>query len=193
MEKRKDTEEKPLLIIEQLCEMMGERERELADAQEEITLLKERLARFETGELSVDTPRSRVELGSKEVRCSNLKVLLVDDSQLARLSMKELLDDLGILDVTEADCGEAGLKWFKLKHFDVVLLDFEMKGGDGRWVLGQCKKHKPDVPVVMVSGVLNRSMILECLQAGAADFLVKPVMASVLLPRLEKAIGAKLV
>lgn len=180
-------------VIEKLCDLLGDREEELSAARREISQLQEQLAEQVLKQEDTAGVRRTSPDSDRQISSSDLKVLIIDDSKIARIVLIKQLRNLGFNEMTEADSGEEGLKLLKLKPFDLILLDFEMKGGDGKWVLENCRKMKKNIPVVMISGTLEKEIILDCIQAGAADFLVKPVSPNVLLPRLEKVLGAKLV
>jgi response regulator RpfG family c-di-GMP phosphodiesterase len=59
--------------------------------------------------------------------------------------------------------------------FDLVITDICMPGQDGLWLLQQCKKRWPQLPVIMLTGVSEARTAIECLRLGADDYLMKPV------------------
>jgi DNA-binding NarL/FixJ family response regulator len=72
----------------------------------------------------------------------------------------------------------------------VLLLDLELKDGSGLQVLRECRRHYPDLVVIIISGHSAPALIREALAAGAADFLVKPDDMPVLADRVRAALSA---
>ncbi len=105
-----------------------------------------------------------------------LQALVIDDDDLMRMMLKEALTPLG-LKVIEAADGMAGIEQFTANQPDLVMLDLLMPGIDGVEV---CRRLRalPDaqiVPIVMMTGMDDRSSIDHCFAAGATDFIAKPV------------------
>jgi two-component system, chemotaxis family, chemotaxis protein CheY len=102
------------------------------------------------------------------------KVLLVDDSSLARRSTRRVLEDSGYT-VVEAEDGLSALERFAVEKPDVVLLDLVMKGMYGLDVLEKLREMDPSVRVIVVSADIQTSSRELVQAAGAAAFLNKPV------------------
>jgi two-component system chemotaxis response regulator CheY len=101
------------------------------------------------------------------------KVLLVDDSGLARRSTRRVLEEAGYV-VVEAEDGLSALERFALDKPDVVLLDLVMKGMYGLDVLARLREMDPSARVIVVSADVQTSS-REMVQAGgAAGFITKP-------------------
>lgn len=103
-----------------------------------------------------------------------VKVLIVDDVQMARENMKCILEREGI-EVIEADNGEKALQLFKEENPDVVSLDIDMPKVDGIEVLKQIKNIKEDVNIIMVSVMSSQYHHVESFKNGAKYFLSKPI------------------
>jgi two-component system chemotaxis response regulator CheY len=104
---------------------------------------------------------------------ANAKVLLVDDSGLARRSTRRVLEEAGYV-VVEAEDGLSALERFALDKPDVVLLDLVMKGMYGLDVLARLREMDPSARVIVVSADVQTSS-REMVQAGgAAGFITKP-------------------
>lgn len=105
------------------------------------------------------------------------KVLVVDDSALMRKIISDMVNSTGDMEVIST-CrnGEEFLEKLKTIKPDVVTLDIEMPKMDGITALRQLKAEKYDIPVIVLSSGSRQSasVTMECLEAGAFDFLSKP-------------------
>jgi two-component system chemotaxis response regulator CheY len=115
------------------------------------------------------------------------KVLLVDDSGLARRSMRRILEAAGY-SVVEAEDGLSALERYALEHPDVVLLDLVMKGMYGLDVLSKLRELDSAARVIVVSADVQTSSRDLVRDAGAAGFLNKPIEASEIVRMVEEAI-----
>ena len=104
------------------------------------------------------------------------KLLLVDDSGLARRSMRAILEPAGY-EVVEAEDGMTALERYYLEKPDVVILDLVMKGMYGLDVLTKLRELDPTARVIIVSADVQRSSQDLVNAAGASGFLNKPVDA----------------
>ena len=101
------------------------------------------------------------------------KVLLVDDSGLARRSTRRILEGAGYA-VIEAEDGMAAIEQYYVEKPDVVMLDLIMKGMYGLEVLSKLREMDPDARVVVLSADIQSSSRELVQAAGAAGFLTKP-------------------
>jgi two-component system chemotaxis response regulator CheY len=119
------------------------------------------------------------------------KVLLVDDSGLARRSTRRVLEEAGYV-VVEADDGLSALERFAMEKPDLVLLDLVMKGMYGLEVLGKLRELDSSARVIVVSADVQSSSQQMVEAAGASGFVVKPVNREQLLTALRHALeGAR--
>lgn len=102
------------------------------------------------------------------------KILLVDDSALARRGMRAILEPAGF-DVAEAEDGMTGLERYFLDKPDVVILDLVMKGMYGLDVLAKLRELDPAARVIVVSADVQHSSQQLVQDAGAVGFITKPV------------------
>lgn len=116
------------------------------------------------------------------------KVLLVDDSGMARRSTRRTLEGAGY-DVVEAEDGLAALERYAIERPDVVLLDLVMKGMYGLDVLGKLREMDPNVKVVVVSADVQSSSREMVQAAGAAGFLNKPVEPAQIVRLLQNVMA----
>ena len=115
-----------------------------------------------------------------------MRILIVDDSPAMRQVERNMLGDLGYSDVTEAADGSQALKLVASAKFDLILLDWKMPVLSGLETLKQLKAN-PDfksIPVVMVTSESVKTKILEAIQSGAANYIIKPFSDDVLKEKL---------
>jgi two-component system, OmpR family, response regulator len=112
-----------------------------------------------------------------------LKILTIDDDP-AMTALLALLLKRHSLDVYMANTGEEGLKLTREISPDVVILDLMMPGMDGWQVCSQLRSFS-DVPILVLSALDSPGMVASALDAGADDYLVKPVPVGVLVAHLN--------
>ena len=119
-------------------------------------------------------------------------ILAVDDEQGNRELVARSLSRSGHFVITAA-CGEEALRALEQSDVDVVLLDLLMPGMDGREVLHRIKEHPKwrATPVIVISGSQDMDGIIECIEAGADDYLFKPFNAVILQARIKAGIERK--
>ena len=115
---------------------------------------------------------------------NNLKVLYLEDSQQDIELLREMLIADGFeLDMDTTESKKEFETFLKLNKYDVILAGFKLPGFDGfralRWVMEIC----PDIPFIIISGVIGEEKAIELVRLGAADFILKDRMA-----RLPKAL-----
>ena len=103
-----------------------------------------------------------------------MKVLLVDDSGLARRRVRQMLETEGF-EVIEAEDGVVALERYFVDKPDIVLLDLVMRGMYGLDVLTKLRQLDPDARVVVISADVQESSRQMVQDAGARAFLIKPV------------------
>jgi two-component system chemotaxis response regulator CheY len=113
----------------------------------------------------------------------NAKILLVDDSGLARRSTRRVLEGAGYT-VVEAQDGFSALEQYAVERPDVVLLDLVMQGMYGLDVLAKLKEMDPAVKVIVVSADIQTSSRQMVQDAGASGFLTKPATNDQILSTL---------
>ncbi|WP_402371119.1 response regulator [Isoptericola rhizosphaerae] len=104
------------------------------------------------------------------------RVVLVDDQTLVRHGIRSLLEIAGGVEVVaEADDGGSGVSAVVEHDPDVVLLDLRMPGTDGLWALGELRRRRLDVPVLVLTTFDDDELVLAALRAGAQGYLLKDV------------------
>ena len=114
------------------------------------------------------------------------KVLLVDDSSLARRSTRRILEGAGY-EVVEAEDGMAAIERYFVEKPDVVMLDLVMKGMYGLEVLRKLRELDPEARVVILSADIQTSSRDLVQAAGAAGFLSKPADPRQMLDMVARA------
>jgi diguanylate cyclase (GGDEF)-like protein/PAS domain S-box-containing protein len=118
-------------------------------------------------------------------------ILIVDDDQLMRVTFQEVLKEAGFLTTTAPD-GTSAISNFIFARPDMVLLDLSMPGKDG-FVTCQEIRSFPEgkyVPIIIVTGLDDTDMIHRAFEAGATDFIVKPVKPELLVYRVRYSLRA---
>jgi two-component system chemotaxis response regulator CheY len=123
---------------------------------------------------------------------SNLNFLVVDDFSTMRRIIKNLLNDLGYANITEADDGTTALPLLKSGKFDFLITDWNMPGMPG---LDLVKHVRADarlgkMPVLMLTAEAKREQIVEAVQAGVNGYVIKPFTAATLKEKIEKILAA---
>ena len=114
------------------------------------------------------------------------RVLVADDSSTMRKIILRSLQAVGVTEVTEAADGAEAISLFKPGEFDLVLTDWNMPGLTGLEVLQGIRAQDANIPVIMVTTEAEKSRVLQAIQAGVSDYLVKPFTADTLREKLEK-------
>lgn len=115
-----------------------------------------------------------------------IRVLVADDSSTMRKIILRSLQAVGVPSAVEAADGEEAVKIFKPGEFDLVLTDWNMPGKSGLEVIQEIRKIDKDVKIMMVTTEAEKSRVMEAIQAGVSDYLVKPFTADTLREKLEK-------
>lgn len=117
------------------------------------------------------------------------KILVVDDASFMRMMLKDILTKNGHEVIGEAENGSSGYnKYMELKP-DLVTLDITMPEMSGIDCLKKIRESDPSAKVIMCSAMGQQAMVIESIQAGAKDFIVKPFQAERVLEAVKKAVG----
>lgn len=103
------------------------------------------------------------------------KILVVDDSSLARRTLRQALEEMGHV-VEEARDGAEAIERYFLNRHDLVILDMVMEGMYGLEVLMKFRQMNPDIRVIVVTADIQSSTRAEVRAAGAAAMINKPVV-----------------
>ncbi len=117
-----------------------------------------------------------------------MKILVVDDAAFMRMMIKDILVKNGYDVVGEASNGAEAVVRFRELEPDLVTMDITMPEMDGITALKEIKKTHPHARIIMCSAMGQQAMVLEAIQAGARDFVVKPFQADRVLDAVKKAL-----
>jgi DNA-binding NtrC family response regulator len=120
-------------------------------------------------------------------KATGRKVLVVDDEPVVANSVRRTLSRRGYV-VEEAFSGNEALNRILNEMYDLVLLDMRMPDSNGLELLPTIKKHRPALPVVMVTGYASIDTAVEAIQRGAADYVAKPFTPDELCAAANRAI-----
>ena len=120
-----------------------------------------------------------------------MKVLLVDDFSTMRRIIKNLLKEVGFADIDEAENGSAAFDKLKAGNFDFVISDWNMPVMTGIELLRAVRADEglKEMPFLMVTAEAKQENIVEALQAGVSNYIVKPFTSNTLQEKLEKIFG----
>ncbi len=116
-------------------------------------------------------------------------ILVVDDAAFMRMMGKDILTKGGYNVVGEAENGKVAVEKYKELKPDLVTLDITMPEMDGLEALKAIKAEDANATVIMCSAMGQQAMVIESIQSGAKDFIVKPFQADRVLEAVKKAIG----
>ncbi|MDN5365300.1 MAG: two-component system, chemotaxis family, chemotaxis protein CheY [Thermacetogenium sp.] len=116
------------------------------------------------------------------------RILIVDDAAFMRMMLKDILTKNGYVVVGEAENGIAAINKYKELRPDLVTMDITMPEMDGITALREIRKFDADAKVIMCSAMGQQAMVIDSIQAGAKDFIVKPFQPERVLEAVAKAI-----
>ena len=116
-------------------------------------------------------------------------ILLVDDAAIMRLLLKDILTKNGYEVVAEAENGLKAVEKFKELHPDLVIMDITMPVMNGIQATKGIKEADANALIIMCSAMGQQSMVIESIQAGARDFIVKPFNTDRVVEAVQKVIG----
>lgn len=116
------------------------------------------------------------------------KILVVDDEEVTRLSLAEILSLEGY-QVSSARSGEEALQKLEEEDFDLILADLVMKEVDGLQVMGAVKKRSPETVVIMLTAYGTLESAMRAMRQGAYDYLIKPCGAQEIVASVESGLA----
>ncbi|MCM3715139.1 response regulator [Halalkalibacter oceani] len=116
-------------------------------------------------------------------------ILIVDDAAFMRMMIKDILSKNGFEVVGEAANGAEAVEKYKELNPDLVTMDITMPEMDGIQALKEIKQIDGGAKVIMCSAMGQQSMVIDAIQSGAKDFIVKPFQADRVLEAIKKVLG----
>lgn len=108
-----------------------------------------------------------------------LSLLVVEDEEDISLMLQDRLMFLGFY-VTAAGNGAEGMAILERMAVDGILMDIQMPVMDGLTMIKQVKERYPNIPVIAMSAELNKNKLIQAIELGANDYLLKPIDADLL-------------
>lgn len=116
-------------------------------------------------------------------------ILICDDAAFMRMMIKDILIKNGYNIAGEAENGAKAVEKYNELKPDLVLMDITMPEMDGIQALKKIKETDPNASVIMCSAMGQQAMVIESIQSGAKDFIVKPFQADRVLEAVQKVVG----
>lgn len=116
------------------------------------------------------------------------KVLIVDDAAFMRMMIRDILERHGYEVVGEAENGEQAVEMYKKLRPDLVTMDITMPEMDGITAVKEIMKFDPKAKIIMSSAMGQQAMVIDAIQAGARDFIVKPFQPERVLEAVTKVL-----
>ncbi|MCI6630264.1 MAG: response regulator [Lachnospiraceae bacterium] len=116
-------------------------------------------------------------------------ILICDDAAFMRMMIKDILTKNGYNVAGEAENGQKAVEKYAELKPDLVLMDITMPEMDGIQALKKIKASDPSATIIMCSAMGQQAMVIESIQAGAKDFIVKPFQADRVLEAVKKVVG----
>ncbi len=117
-----------------------------------------------------------------------IRVLIADDARFMREMIREIIEPDGFEVVGEAADGDQVVEEYRRLEPDLVTMDVVMPKRTGIEAVKEIRTFAPDARIVMVSALGQEAMVMEALQAGALDYVVKPFKAEGVRSTLRKAL-----
>jgi two-component system chemotaxis response regulator CheY len=121
----------------------------------------------------------------------SMKVLIVDDFATMRRIMKNILKQIGFTNIIEADDGTTALEELKKTSVDLIISDWNMPKMSGLELLKTVRQTDglKDLPFLMVTAEAQKQNVIDAVQAGVSNYVVKPFTAEAISDKLNKIFG----
>ncbi|GGB30377.1 response regulator [Virgibacillus dakarensis] len=115
-------------------------------------------------------------------------ILIVDDAAFMRMMIKDILTKNGFTIAGEAQDGAQAVEKYQELTPDLVTMDITMPEMDGITALKEIRQINPNAKIIMCSAMGQQAMVIDAIQAGAKDFIVKPFQADRVIEAIQKAL-----
>lgn len=117
------------------------------------------------------------------------RILIVDDAAFMRMMIKNIVTKNGYEVVGEAENGQAAVELYKQHKPDLVTMDITMPEMNGIEGVKAIRSIDPNANIIMCSAMGQQAMVMEAIQAGAKDFIVKPFQQDRILQAIERVLA----
>jgi len=114
-------------------------------------------------------------------------ILIVDDASFMRMMIKDILTKNGFEIAGEAENGLVAVEKYKELKPELVIMDITMPEMDGIQAVKEIRSIDPNAKIIMCSAMGQQAMVIEAIQAGARDFIVKPFQKERVIESVKKA------
>ena len=118
-----------------------------------------------------------------------VNILIVDDLAFIKMVLRDILEKAGFRVVGEASNGEEAIRLYEERRPDVVLMDITMPGMDGLTALKKIRARDPEARIIICSALGQQRLIVQAIQLGAKDFIVKPAQPQRVISALKKVLN----
>ncbi|MEK4513344.1 response regulator [Paenibacillus anaericanus] len=118
------------------------------------------------------------------------KILIVDDAAFMRMMLRDILEKGGHTIVGEAENGKVAIEKHKSLSPDVTTMDITMPVMEGIEAVKHIKAADPKAKIIMCSAMGQQNMVIQAIQAGAQEFVIKPFHSERILISINKVLGA---
>ncbi len=116
-------------------------------------------------------------------------ILIVDDAAFMRMMIKDILTKNGYNVSGESENGVEAIKRYEELKPDLVIMDITMPEMDGIEAVRRIKANDPAARIIMCSAMGQQAMVIDAIQAGARDFIVKPFQPERVVEAVKKALN----
>jgi two-component system chemotaxis response regulator CheY len=124
-----------------------------------------------------------------EIKMAGKNILIVDDAAFMRMMIKDILSKNGYIVIGEAENGAKAVEKYNELKPDLVIMDITMPEMDGIEAVKAIKGIDSKANIIMCSAMGQQAMVIESIQAGAKDFIVKPFQAERVIEAVSKVTG----
>ncbi|PMC38549.1 two-component system response regulator [Bacillus sp. UMB0899] len=117
------------------------------------------------------------------------RILIVDDAKFMRMTLSNILKKANHEIVGEAENGLQAVELFLKEQPDLVTLDITMPEKNGIEALKEIKQQYSNAKIIMCSAMGQQKMVVEAIEAGAKDFIVKPFDENRVLEAIDRVLG----
>ncbi len=119
------------------------------------------------------------------------RIFVVDDAAFMRIMLKDILTENGYQIVGEAENGRDAVEKYKELRPDLTTMDITMPEMDGVNAVKEIRKFDAEANIVMCSAMGQQAMVIDAIQAGARDFIIKPFQPEKVVEAVRKALNTQ--